>query len=232
MNDKRITLIIVAHPDDEVLGCGGMIAQKALIEECLPKVFFLSSGVGARGHFCSAEYKSNAVHKKYKQTLSALNVLGLKRENMIWGPLYEDNKFDDVPLLRIVKDVEKIIQQEEPEVIYTHSRHDLNIDHRLTYQAVLTATRPYASKVKEIYSFEVPSSTECNFPTKFSPNVFCSLNRIDVIKKEKALGQYEDEICQSPHPRSIDGIWNNAEYWGMRMGTEYAEAFELVRMLK
>ena len=143
-----------------------------------------------------------------------------------------DNEFDSVSLLEHIKKIEKNIETFKPNIIFTHFRNDLNIDHRITYQAVITATRPMKDcPVNEIYSFEIPSSTEWNYPTSFSPNVFFDIT--DTIHlKLKAMEKYETELREWPHPRSLTGIRALAEYRGMSVGMQCAEAFEAVRILK
>ena len=132
----------------------------------------------------------------------------------------------------IVKVIEKIKNQTKPEVIFTHYEKDLNIDHQITYKAVITATRPLKGEsVKEIYSFEISSSTEWSYPLSFSPNLFFNISgTIDV--KIKALEEYKTELMEYPHPRSLEGVKLIAKNWGMKVGLEYAEAYKVVRILK
>ena len=135
-------------------------------------------------------------------------------------------------MLDIIKVIEKIKDRVKPDIIYTHHRDDLNIDHKITYNAVLTATRPIKGEtVKEIYSFDAPSSTEWNYPCTFTPDIFVDIT--DTLnEKIKALKCYTSEIRNFPHPRSIEGLKINARYWGMRAGLKSAEAFKLVRSIK
>jgi len=117
-------------------------------------------------------------------------------------------------------------------VIFTHYKKDLNIDHRITHQAVLTASRPLSGvPVREIYSFEILSSTEYNYPMSFSPNVFFDISD-DLDNKIDSMKIYTSEIKVFPHPRSPEGIKLNAEYRGMQVGVKYAEAFQLIRMIR
>jgi len=145
---------------------------------------------------------------------------------------FPDNRFDTVPFLDIVKVIETIKNKIKPEIIFTHYVKDLNIDHQITYKAVITATRPVREEtVKEVYSFEIPSSTEWSYPLSFSPNVFYDiLGTIDV--KLEALEEYKTELRGYPHPRSLEGVKLIAKFWGMKVGLKYAEAFELVREIK
>ena len=143
-----------------------------------------------------------------------------------------DNRFDSLPLMYWVELVEDSIQI-APDIIFTHYEKDLNIDHQIIYKAVITATRPQPDCcVKEIYSFEVPSSTEWAFPTSFSPDVFYSITGKDMIRKWELLSEkYENEMRKWPHPRSYSGVEILAKYRGMQCGCEYAEAFKTVRRI-
>lgn len=85
--------------------------------------------------------------------------------------------------------------------------------------------------VKEIYSFEILSSTEWQYPISFSPDVFFDIK--DTIElKLSAMKCYKSELCEYPHPRSLEGIELNAKYNGMRVGKNYVEAFKSVRVIK
>jgi LmbE family N-acetylglucosaminyl deacetylase len=120
----------------------------------------------------------------------------------------------------------------KPEVVFTHFEHDLNIDHKLTYQAVMTACRPmFGESVKEVYSFEIPSSTEWNFPRIFAPNVFVNIEET-LEKKIEAFKMYESEVREFPHPRSPEALRVIAKRWGVVSGMKAAEAFLLIRKEK
>lgn len=218
-------LIVAAHPDDEVLGCGGTIAK--LSENNAIYVLILGEGITSRD--ISDKEKNKELNELKKQSEQANKLLGTKKA---FFNNFPDNKFDTVPLLDIVKSVEKIKRIVNPDIIFTHSKADLNVDHRITYQAVLTATRPIKGEsVKALYSFEVLSSTEWNFPSGFAPNVFIDItDTLDT--KLKAMNVYKNEIRDDMHPRSLRGIITNSQLWGLKVGLEYAEAFELVRNVK
>ena len=144
-----------------------------------------------------------------------------------------DNRFDNRPLLTWVKMVEDAIDTHKPDIIFTHYANDLNIDHQITYKAVITAARPMPDCcVKEIYSFEVLSSTEWAFPASFSPDVFVEITEKDLMKKGEIIGEkYEEELRKWPHPRSYIGAEVLARYRGMTIGRKYAEAFKTVRRI-
>lgn len=224
---KKI-LIIAAHPDDEVLGCGGTAAR--LVKEGNEAyTLVLGEGITSRDASRQREKRQQELVQLKKQVHEANGVIGIKE---IFTDDFPDNRFDSVPLLDIVKVIETIKNKIKPDIVFTHYEQDLNIDHRITYQAVLTAVRPTAGEtVKEIYSFEVLSSTEWNFPLRFSPEVFFDISEtIDI--KLAAMEKYQSELKEFPHPRSLKGIRLNAEQWGMKTGLKYAEAFKLVRLIK
>jgi LmbE family N-acetylglucosaminyl deacetylase len=142
---------------------------------------------------------------------------------------FPDNRFDSVPLLELVKVIESVKQQIAPELIFTHSAHDLNIDHQRTHQAVLTATRPMAGEtVRTIYAGEVLSATEWNYPQRFQPDTFFDVTATLALKQQ-AMAVYTSELRDFPHPRSLAGIDLVARTWGMKIGVPLAEAFMTVR---
>lgn len=220
----RSILVVAAHTDDEVLGCGGTIARHVTKGDTVHAVF-MADGVTSRPDATHAEIK-----QRNSAAASAHKILGIEQAYMLGFP---DNRMDSVPLLDIVQKLEKILQKVQPEVVYTHHIGDLNIDHQITHQAVMTACRPIpGTTVKEIYAFEVLSSTEWNTPglLLFIPNVFMDISRYLEIKIS-ALKAYEVEMCEEPHSRSIENAKRLAELRGNAVGLEAAEGFSLVRAL-
>jgi LmbE family N-acetylglucosaminyl deacetylase len=224
---RQKILTVVAHPDDEVLGCGGTIAK--LTKECEIHTLILGEGITSRFENREDGRKSKEFEKIKISIDKVAEILGIKKTFVFDFP---DNMFDSVALLEIVKVVEKVKNEVKPDIVYTHHRNDLNIDHRITYGAVLTACRPKRKEtVKEIYSFEILSSTEWNYPNTFSPNLFVDINE-SIKKKIEALGCYDTELRDFPHPRSEETIKSVAKRWGSAVGLNYAEAFESVRIIK
>jgi len=227
-NSNKI-LIIAAHPDDEVLGCGGIIAKYAESKE----IYIAILGEGISSRYQKREKVSKEELSSLKKKSQEVGIFLGIRENLFFD--LPDNQFDTIPFLKIVKKIEEVVKKIKPTIIYTHHIGDLNIDHRITFQAVLTATRPTNNcSVKEIYSFEVPSSTEWSFQkinNSFSPNVFENIS--DTInKKIEAMKIYKTEIREFPHPRSEEAILTVAKRWGLVAGFKYTEAFELIRSIK
>jgi len=223
-------LIVAAHPDDEVLGCGGTVA--GMVREG-SSVYIAILGEGITSRYDERERADrglvDALHARSRQAAGILGAAELFTHNL------PDNRFDTVPLLDIVKIVEGLIESLKPEVIYTHHGGDLNIDHAIVHRAVLTASRPLADcPVKRLYAFEVPSSTEWSFgqlQPVFRPNVFTDISATLETKIE-AMGLYEDEARPFPHPRSPEALRAIARKWGSTAGMEAAEAFELIREVR
>ena len=221
--NKKI-LVIVAHPDDEILGAGGVI-NKHVKNNDEVSCLILGEGETSRG-IRNSENKLSELHN---QSRCSARIIGFKE---IYFENLPDNKFASISLLEITKKVEKYLTMIKPDVIYTHYGNDLNIDHRLTFKAVITACRPCNNNSpNEIYSFEVLSSTEWQLQGKrFKPNVYINIEN-EIENKIKALQAYSSELRQSPHPRSGEGIKILAQYRGLECNKRYAEAFKLVRSI-
>ena len=206
-------LVVSAHPDDEVIGMGGTL--KKLSKSNQIKVLFLADGITARkqgGHKNSSNYEPTNLQKQQmkkeieirkKHAARALSVLGIKNMRFLDLP---DNELDIVPFLKIVKEIEREISSTKCDMIFTHHHNDLNIDHRLAYEATITAARPLAdSTVKSVISFEAISSTDWRHPYSFRPNMFVDISD-HLQTKLKALQSYKNEIRKFPHPRSPKAI--------------------------
>jgi LmbE family N-acetylglucosaminyl deacetylase len=229
-NKNERILVIAAHPDDEVLGCGATIARLAREGR---EVYIAILGEGATSR-CEKGEKADwkLVEQLHAASRQAATLLGAKDLFMHSLP---DNMFDTVPLLDVVKIVEGLVGRLQPAVVYTHHGGDLNIDHCITSRAVLTATRPVAGcPVRELLMFEVPSSTEWAFQRLepvFRPTVFTDVHGT-IDAKIQAMELYEGEMRAFPHPRSALALRASAQRWGSVAGMTYAEAFELVRSIR
>lgn len=229
LKNKKI-LIVVAHPDDETLGLGGTISKLSCSSEI--KVIILGEGLTSR------EIKRNV--NKFKSDLEihksninkAKSLLGYKELALYNLP---DNRFDTIPLLDIIKIIEREKTTFDPDIVFTHHNGDLNIDHRKTFEAVYTSFRPLPSeRLACIITFETLSGTEwipSNDNRKFNPNFFVELESHHINKKTKAMECYDFEKREYPHPRSSIAIENRAKMWGNSIGTNYAEPFQIIRMI-
>ena len=224
-------LIIAAHPDDEVLGMGGTIAKHTSQKDNVT-IIYMATGVTAR-----REHEVKNIPKKVqevwqqeieklrqdaKKSAKLLNV-----ENVRFYD-FPDNEMDGIQLLKVVKVIEKEIGKVKPDRIYTNHYSDLNVDHKVVFNATLTACRPSGSPVKELLTFEVLSSTEWSYPYNFNPNYFINIEKY-LEKKIKAMELFTSEIRKFPHPRSSENIKHVASRWGTVSGFNAAEAFEIIR---
>ena len=223
-------LVVAAHPDDEVLGCGGTMARLAQ-EGHAVHIAIMAEGITSR-HAERSAADAEQLLRLHQQARSAAAMIGAKDVVLFKLP---DNRLDTVPLLEVVKLVEELIQKLQPEVIYTHHPGDLNIDHAVVHRAVLTATRPQPGHgVREVYAFEVLSSTEWAFQQLaplFRANVFVDVSKT-LDAKIAGLACYDSETRKFPHPRSPEALRAAAARWGSVVGCEAAEAFELVRSFR
>ncbi|MGH2542459.1 MAG: PIG-L deacetylase family protein [Ardenticatenaceae bacterium] len=220
-------LVAAAHPDDEVLGCGGTIARLAQEGH---EVYIAIFGEGITARYGERdEADAELLKELHVNSQKAAELLGAKDLFMYGLP---DNRFDTVALLDIVKIVEGLIDRLKPSVVYTHHLGDLNIDHALLGRAVMTATRPVKGcPVSELYTFEIASSTEWTFQRIepiFRPNTFVDISA-QLDAKLEAMAMYKDEMRPFPHPRSEEALRAVAARWGSVAGLECAEAFELIR---
>jgi len=217
-------MFIGAHPDDVELGCGGLI-DKLVKEGSVVKAVSIAEGTSCRGGY-ENEIKK-AIKFRTDCSIKSLDSLGVQLHSFHNLPC---GSLNSIPLLTVNKIIEQEIREFKPECVYTHSINDANVDHKIIYESTIIATRPGANNpVKEVYSYEVLSSTEWNFNETFKPNVFVGLSPDNLTKKIKAFNFYESEQQKFPHPRCGKGITTLANYRGMQIGEQYAEAFQLIR---
>lgn len=224
MSMSKKILVIAAHPDDEILGAGGTL-RKYVEERNAVYCLILGQGCLSRDKSCQDDLKH-----LHNECTKAGEIIGFKE---IYFSNFPDNSFDGVPILNIIKDIEKYLEQIKPDIVYTHHEGDLNVDHEITFKAVLTACRPCnKNNPNEIYTFETLSSTEWQNKDHqpFKPNVYCDISST-LEKKIQAMRTYKSELREYPHSRSKEGIRILANFRGLECGLEAAEGFNLIRKI-
>ncbi len=221
---RKTVLVVAAHPDDEVLGCGGVIARHADAGDRVYP-FILAEGATSRGGATGGD----ETELLQEAARNAARVLGAEPPRFGGLP---DNRLDSVPLLDVIKRIEAVVEELEPSIVYTHHGGDLNIDHRIAHQAAVTACRPLpGAAVRTIYAFETVSSTEWASDAiagAFRPTRFVDISA-QLDRKMEALGCYAVEMRPFPHARSKEAVAALARVRGASAGVTAAEAFAVVR---
>lgn len=219
-------LIVAGHADDETLGCGGVIAKHTRAGDCV-KVVVMADGVSSRVDSSSGR----TLLARNRSLLAAMSVLGV---DDVVELSYSDNRLDTIPLLDLAREIEAVLAKFPAEIVYTHFPEDLNVDHKMATQAVLTACRPQpGGSVKQLLFYEVLSATGWGSNTcgpVFTPNYFVDVSDFLELKLE-ALSCYEDEMRAFPHARSYEAVSALARFRGASVGLEAAEAFILERQV-
>lgn len=217
-------LVVAAHPDDEILGCGGTLAKHIAAGDPVSIVFF-TNGVSSR----AKEQGATDAFERQKAAEKALRIIGIEHVKFLDLP---DNAMDSLPRLTITQALEESTYDMCPDIVYTHHPADLNIDHCLTHEAVMTCFRPQPGEaLPDILLFEVSSSTGWASPQMgalFVPRHFVDISDF-LEKKLEAVNAYSMEMRTFPHARSPEAVRHLAGYRGSQIGMLAAEAFDVAR---
>ncbi len=235
---NRSVLVVAAHPDDEILGCGGTLAlHVGRGDSCC--ILIVAEGLTSRSTKRDLEALKLKLEVLKNIARQAAQIIGIN--DIRFGGL-PDNRMDSLDLLDVVKLIEEVIDDVKPNIVYTHHYGDLNIDHQLVHQAVMTAARPLPeSTVKKILYFEVPSATGWNTPTSYNaflPQYYVDLSQIVRNNKSaldiklEALKIYESEMRPYPHNRSMGSVKHLACWRGSSVGLFSAESFQVGRIIE
>ena len=231
LKNKRI-LVVVAHPDDEVIGLGSTINKLVKNHNCIVKCLILGEGITSRDKSRDTEKRKKELAIHQSNILSSKKIIGYQE---IATYNFPDNRFDTVPLLDIVKVIENEKILFSPDIIFTHHGGDLNIDHQLTYESVITATRPLKNEsVISIITFETFSGTEWQAsidPRIYRPNFFIEISNEELEIKKQAMDCYKFEKRDYPHPRSNKALKISAQKNGIIVGCSLAESFCIIRLI-
>jgi len=206
-------LIVCAHPDDEVLGCGGAIQKHVEVGDSVEVLI---------ATVASKEWSDEYRDKKIEEQQKVDEFLGIDARHNLGFEVLSLNK---IPMGKFNRAFSEVIKAVNPNVIYTHFNRELNEEHNLVSLATLVGSR--VPNKATIYMYEYPNTRDSLEP--FVPNYFVELSVSQMDKKIHAFTFYLSEVKNYPHPRSIDGIRNLIQYRGHQIGVEYAEAFKQVR---
>lgn len=223
-------LVVAAHPDDEILGCGATVARHAA-QGCRVETLILAEGATARDNVRDSKSRHTDIKNLRESARLAAEILGAAPPRFGGLP---DNRLDGLDRLDIIKMIETVIAEVRPEIVYTHHSGDLNLDHRIAAEAVATASRPLPGvPLRAIYAFETVSSSEWGPSAgfaEFKPTRFVDV-KDHLQSKHRALACYDSEIRSFPHARSIESIEALARWRGASVGIQAAEAFQVMREL-
>ena len=225
----RQVLVIVAHPDDEVIGCGASISKWTSTGISV-HILIMAEGATSRDSNASEVDNNPALLAKSAQKVG--KIIGASSVKLLGFP---DNRMDSLDRLVVIKEIEKEIKLLRPDTVVTHHAGDVNIDHRIIHESVVTACRPQPGNcVKRLLAFEVLSSTEwqtAGSNASFHPNWFEDVSEY-IDCKIKALKVYESEIREWPHARSLENVEYLARFRGATIGCYAAESFVLLRAIQ
>ena len=224
---KKI-FVVAAHPDDEILGCGGTLLKHI---DNGDKVYILFVSEGVSGRYDKKDSKKCTIEIKKRQEMAKKAAKQGKFE--IIDFLNLDNlQLNNYPHNYLTNIIYKYFKKYKPDIVYTHYEHDLNIDHYHTFYSTFVASRPNKDfKIRKLLSFEIPSSTDWGIANKsFIPNYFVDIKKYK-SKKEKLLTFYKHEMRFPPHSRSIKNLNSLSIFRGGIVGLDYAEAFLVNRII-
>jgi LmbE family N-acetylglucosaminyl deacetylase len=209
-------LVVAAHPDDEVLGCGGTVARHTSAGDSVTAVIVCEGE--------SLRYGPNGVRQN-EHSQKAASILGVKDLRALGFP---DQRLDTFTLTDIITPLENIIREVKPQVVYCQFGGDINYDHKMVFNALLVATRPTEHYLEAVYAFDTASSTEWGHPRTFIPDTWVDISGT-LEQKLEAMACYESEVRPYPHPRSLQALRNRAAAWGNQRCMDAAEVFVTVQ---
>jgi LmbE family N-acetylglucosaminyl deacetylase len=217
-SSHRSALVIAAHPDDEVLGCGGTMALYARRGDPVVVV------IAATGR--SAETSSHGKAQN-SYTRSAMEKLGVTDIRFLGFP---DQQLDTLTLTQVITPLERVVREVRPRVVFCQYGGDVNRDHDLLFKAVLVATRPREQFIEAVLAFETSSSTEWGYPRSFIADTWVDVSST-LEAKLAAMACYTSELRQYPDPRSLEALRHKAAAHGNECCIEAAEVFMTVRRI-
>jgi LmbE family N-acetylglucosaminyl deacetylase len=213
MANRRV-LVIAAHPDDELLGCGGTVALHSARGDDVTAV------IACEGE--SLRYGPCGMREHTAKACATLGIVDVRQLD------YRDQTLDCVPLTDLIQQLEAIVRDVQPAIVYCQHGGDINRDHELLFKATLVATRPTEHCIEAVMAFDTASSTEWGFPSTFTPDTWIDISST-LERKLEAMACYVTEVRPYPHPRSLESLHHRAKAWGNRCCLDAAEVFMTVR---
>ena len=208
-------LVIAAHPDDELLGCGGTVALHTRAGDLVTAVIVCEGE--------SLRYPQGVGQAEHTRRAAA--ALGVTDVRVLGFP---DQKLDTFPLTDVIAPLQEIVREVRPRIVYGQFGGDANRDHDILFRALLVATRPVEPYIETVYAFDTASSTEWGYPRSFVPDTWVEIT--DTLEQKiAAMACYESEVREYPHPRSLDALRHRARAWGNQSCLDAAEVFMTVR---
>ncbi len=214
--EARKVLVIAAHPDDELLGCGGTLALHVEKGDSVTVVIMCEGE--------SLRYKDGEVDQT-GDIAKAAAIMGIRDVRALGFP---DQRLDTLSLVELITPLEAVVREIQPSIVYCQYGGDINRDHYLLFEATLVATRPVESCIQAVYAFDTASSTDWAYPRTFIPDTWVDIST-SLERKLAALACYRSEMRDFPHPRSIESLRNRASHHGSHVCVRAAEPFMTVR---
>lgn len=214
MSDR--ILVVAAHPDDELLGCGGTIALHTRAGDKVTSI------IASEGE--SLRYGKEGVGQNLHIKSAALT-LGVEDTRLLG---FSDQRLDTIGLVELITPLEEVVREVRPKIVYCQHGGDINRDHQLLFKALLVATRPTEQFIQSIYAFDTASSTEWGYPRTFIPDTWVDISTTLQVKLD-AMACYKSEVRDYPHPRSLQALEYKAKAWGNQSCLDAAEVFMTVR---
>ena len=219
-------LVIAPHPDDETLGCGGTLLKHLAAGDTVSWVIVTKA--------YEPRWPSEVIERREREIEQVSDAYGFVHRFRLTFPAA---RLDTVPLEELLHSMNEIVGEVKPDWIYTVNAGDIHSDHRVVFEATMSAVKSFNSAnsgVQRLLSYETISSTDAMPPgatSVFLPNVYCDITPF-IERKLEIMSLYQGEVHPYPLPRALESIRALARFRGATVAAEYAEAFMLLRELR